>query len=173
MVAAQRNDYSMDDMESKYNSITGLYDLADDLLATVESPFVKNAEEQMDIVEPMIAEIGDATDILAEEFIHIADSYRGAAPKANKMRIENAMRKIFNALNDYQDRVKEKSSTLKNIADGIVDKIQRKMEEIIVMFFEFIQISLASIMHKQQLETVRVRNPQIALMMHQHAMQQQ
>ena len=164
-------------MEEKYNAVTRIYDLADQLLSTVESPFVRDVEAQMNLVEPIINEISDATDILAEEFIHIAEGRRGTNKKVNKVRVENAFRKIFNALNDYQVRVKVISkkthAALKNIADPLIRKIQLHIEEVVVMFLEFVQLSLASIMHKQQLEAIRVRDPRIALMMHQHAMSQQ
>jgi hypothetical protein len=169
--------YSTGDMEEKYNSVTHIYDMAEQLLSTVESPFVRDTEAQMNLVEPIINEIGDATDILAEEFIAIAEGNRSGSKKPNKARIENAFRKIFNALNDYQLRVKGNSkvahAALKNIADPIIRKIQLHIEEVVVIFLEFVQLSLASIMHKQQLEAVRVRDPRIALMMHQHAMSQQ
>lgn len=171
--AAQKTDYTLDEMEVKYNALTGLYDLADELLATVESPFVKNAEEQLAIVEPLIAEISDAADVLSEEFILIADGRNGNGKKANKARVENSLRKLFAVLNDYQDRVKSTGKSLKNIADPIVAKVQRHVEEIVVIFLEFINLSLASLMHKQQLEAIRVRDPRIALMMHQHALSQQ
>jgi hypothetical protein len=173
MAAAQKIDYSLDDMEVKYNMVTELYDLADELLATVESPFVRDVEGQMNLVEPLIAEIADATDVLAEEFIHIAGDRRGNGKKPNKSRVENSLRKMFAALNEYQDRVKSAKGGLRNIADTVVAKIQRHIEEVVVVFLEFINLSLASIMHKQQLETVRARDPRIALMMHQHAMSQQ
>jgi hypothetical protein len=173
MVAAQKTDYTLDEMEARYNGITGLYDLADELLASVESPFVKSQEAQMDLVEPLISEIGDAADVLAEEFVSISETRNSGSIKANKQRIENSMRKVFAAISDYQERVKSSGKSLKNIADPIVAKIQRHLEEIVVVFLEFINISLASIMQKQQLETVRARDPRIALMMHQHAMSQQ
>ncbi len=177
MTAPQKNDYSLDEMEVKYNAVSALYDLADELLSTVESPFVKDAEAQMNLVEPIINEISNATDVLTEEFIHVAESRRGMAGKANKTRIENAMRKVFNALNDYQARVQAGSKKtvggLKNIADPVIAKIQRHVEEIVVIFLEFVNLTLASIMQKQQLEAVRVRDPRIELMMHQYAMSQQ
>lgn len=177
MTAPQKNDYTLDEMEVKYNAVSALYDLADELLSTVESPFVKDAEAQMNLVEPIINEISNATDVLTDEFIHVAESRRGMGGKANKTRIENAMRKVFNALNDYQARVQAGSKKtvggLKNIADPIIAKIQRHVEEVVVIFLEFVNLTLASIMQKQQLEAVRVRDPRIALMMHQHAMSQQ
>ena len=173
-----KRDYSIDDMELKYNYISDIYNLAEELVETVDSKLVTNSGEQLEIVEPLINELSDATDILTEEFIFIAEGRRGHTSKqANKSRIEGAIRKIFNALNDYQERVttvsKKAHGSIMNIADPIVKKIQRHMEEVLVIFFEFIAISLASIMNKTQLETVKARDPRIALMMHQHAMAQQ
>lgn len=177
MTLAQKTDYSIDEMEVKYTSVTTLYDLADELLGTVESPFVKDPEAQLALMEPIINEISDAADVLAEEFIHIAESRKGTSVKANKTRVENALRKVFNALNDYQLKVqkgsKKMAGSLKNIADPIIAKIERHIEEVVVIFLEFVSLSLSAIMHKQQLEAVRVRDPRIALMMHQHAMSQQ
>lgn len=177
MPVTSNQPYSMEEMEARYHTVTALYDLADELLSTVESPFVKDPEAQMRLMEPIIEEISTATDVLTEEFIHIAENRRGTGVKANKSRVENAMRRLFNALNDYQIRVhggaKKMSGKLKNIADPIIEKIQRHVEEVVVVFLEFVSLSLASIMHKQQLEAVRARDPRIALMMHQHAMSQQ
>lgn len=177
MVFAQQVDYNLDEMKVKYDYVTVLYDLSDELLATVESPFVKDREAQMNLVEPVIREISDATDVLSEEFIHVAEGRSGVGAKPNKLRVENALRKIFTALDDYRARVNVGSKKLvggiKNIADPIIRKIQRHVEEVVVIFFEFMSLSLASIMHKQQLEAIRVRDPRVALMMHQHAMSQQ
>lgn len=177
MAAALKTPYSLDELETKYHVIGSLYDLADELLATVESPFVKDKAAQMDLVEPLIAELGDATDLLAEEFIGFADAQRGMGKPINKSRAENALRKVFAALHDYQERVKSTSkkagAALRNIADPIVKKIERAVDEIVVIFLDFVQLSLAAIMHKQQLEAVRARDPRIALMMHQHTMSQQ
>ncbi len=178
MGAVMKKNYSMDELEIKYNTVTELFSLADELVATAESPLVKNADEQLDIIEPLVNELSDATDILAEEFIAIAESRRnGSGKMVNKGRAEAALRKIFNALNDYNERVKDTTKkahgAILNIADPIVAKIQRHVEEIIVVFLEFINLSLASIMHKTQLDIIKARDPRIALMMHQHAMNMQ
>ena len=46
--------------------------------------------------------------------------------------------------------------TVENIADPIVNKIQRQMERIVVIFLEFIQLSdLASIMNQAELSYSR------------------
>ena len=69
-----RNDVSVEELEARYADITALYDLAGELVETVESDFARTSEEQWSIVEPLINEIGDATDVLTEEFMHIAEA---------------------------------------------------------------------------------------------------
>lgn len=178
MATTQKKDYSAESFETKYHEVTKLYDLAEELLATVESQFASDPVQQLEIVEPLIADIGEATDMLAEEFILIAESKKYKTPgKASKKHIEAALRRLFNALGDYQLRVrdvgKKAHGAIQNIADPIVKKIQRQVEEIVVIFLEFMQFSLQSIMGQAELATLKARDSRIALMMHQQALSQQ
>ncbi len=172
-----KKQYTTEELESKYNDITVLFDYAEELVATVESQFVQDPEAQMLLVEPLINDIGDATDVLSEEFILLAENSRGKAVKSSKSRIEAALRKIYVSVSDYQAKVKAASksatSALKNIADPIVAKIQRQVEQVVAVFLEFVNISLYSIMNKAEVEALRVRDTRIAMMMHQQAMSQQ
>lgn len=175
MVQAAKKEFSMDELESRHNDITAMYDLAEELIATVESDFVKDPAAQIDIVEPLIKEIGEATDVLSEEFVYLAEGHRQKIQgRASKSRIEAAMRKIFVAMNDYQNRVhavgKRAQGAIQNIADPIVQKIQRQVDKIVVIFLEFIQISLSSLMNKTELEALKARDVRVAMMMHQAAM---
>lgn len=179
MVNAVQKNYSMDDLETKFESIAVLYDYAEELLLTVESQLVADAEQQLDIIEPLVTEIGEATDILSEEFVFIAEGIKRKKTnsRANKTQIEAALRKLYTALHEYQERVRDVSKkahgAFMNIADGIVQKIQRQVEEIVVVFLEFVHISLSSLMGKAELEALKVRDTRIAMMMHQQAMAQQ
>lgn len=172
-----KSDITVEELESRYNEVTILYDLAGELVETVESDFVNTPESQWAIVEPLINEIGDATDVLTEEFIHVAEGVkRGAQGKASKSRIEGALRRMYAALNDYRERVrnvtKQAYNALENIADPIVAKIQRQVERVIVIFLEFLQLSLSSIMNQAELSQLKAREARVALMMHQMAQQQ-
>lgn len=171
-------DYNAEEYEAKYDEIALLYDLADDLLSTVESPLVSDPEAQLDVIEPLISEIGDAADVLSQEFICIAESKKTKAPmKASKTMIESGLRKLFAAVNDYQNRVrdinKQAHGSIMNIADPIIQKIQRQIEKVMVIFFEHINISLQSLMGKAELEALKGRDSRIALMMHEQSMVQQ
>ena len=178
MAASTKKAYSADDLEAKYLELTTLYDLAEELVNTVESSLVSDPNSQLEIVEPLINDIGDATDILTQEFIYIAESKKNKTQmKASKTNIESALRKMFAAINDYQGRVKNISKkahgAIMNIADPVVAKIQRQVEMVVVVFLEFLQISLQSIMGKAELEALKVRDSRIALMMHEHSLAQQ
>ncbi|NBO18395.1 MAG: hypothetical protein EBV03_04045 [Proteobacteria bacterium] len=178
MAANIKKPYSAEDFEAKYLEITNLYDMAEELVNTVESQLVSDANAQLEIVEPLIGEIGDAADVLAQQFIYIAESKKNKTPmKASKKVIEGALRKMFAAINDYNGRVKNISKrahgSIMNIADPIVQKIQRQVELVMVIFLEFVQLSLQSIMGKAELEALKVRDSRIALMMHDHALGQQ
>lgn len=178
MASPRKHDPSMEEMEVKYNEITKLYDYAEELVSTVESELVADSEAQLEIVEPLIHEIGDAADILASEFIHIAESRKHKTQcKASKSHIEGSLRKIFAAVTDYNLRVrnisKKAHGSIMNIADPIVKKIMRQVEQVVIIFLEFVQISLQSVMGKAELEALKVRDARIALMMHQQALSQQ
>lgn len=170
--------YSAEEFEARYHEITALFDLAEDLVNTVESQLVANQDEQLEIVEPLINEIGDAADILTQEFIYIAESKKNKTPmKASKKVVEGALRKLFTAINDYNTRVRDISKkahgAIMNIADPVVQKIQRQAEKVIVIFLEFLQLSLQSIMGKAELEALKGRDSRIALMMHEQSLAQQ
>lgn len=172
-----KKDYSLEELEGLYYEVTKLYDVAEEVLATVESKLVGNPDEQLDIVEPLVNDIGDATDMLTEEFMLIAESKKNRTPsKASKKNIETALRKIFVAINEYQSRVnnvtKKAHGAIMNIADPVVKKLRHQVEQVVVVFLEFVQISLQSVLNKSELDSLKQRDARIALMMHQQALAQ-
>ena len=175
---AKQKEYSMEEFKGKYDEIVKLYDMAEELVNTIESDLVSDPDAQLLTVEPLINEIGDATDVLAKEFLLIAESKKlNIQSKASKSQIEGSLRKIFAAITDYQNRVRNVSKkahgAIMNIADPIVKKIQKQVEQVVIIFLEFLHISLQSIMGKMELEALKLRDARVALMMHQHAMAQQ
>lgn len=160
--------HSLEELELKYHDITTLYDLAEELVSTVESEFISDPDEQLAIVEPLIEQVGESADVLSEEFLVILDS-KGKTSMSSKKRIEQAMRKVYVAIDDYKKRVKAQkksaSETLKNIADPIVEKIKRQVEVCVTVFIEFIDISLDRIMQKEQIEELKRRQERINIML--------
>jgi hypothetical protein len=166
-------DYSIEELEARYNDIAVLYDLSEELLATAESELVKDHEAQLALVEPLIHEIGEATDVLTEEFTTLAEqSKKKILKRGGKPQVEAALRRVFTAINEYQTRAKKAGKKAFNLADAVVQKIQRQVERVVEIFLEFIHVSLTNLMNKAELEALRVRNANIALFMHQQALTQ-
>lgn len=169
---------SMEELEHNYNEITVLYDYAEELLETVESDFVADPTQQLELLEPLVNDIGDAVDMLTEEYINLAEARKHGIPgSARRNRVEGAIRKMYIAINQYREQAgagtKKARQALANIADPIVNKIQRQVEKVVVVFLEFIQLSLDRIMNKVEYDLLKTREARVALMMHQWAQQQQ
>ncbi|MEZ5691049.1 MAG: hypothetical protein R3D71_05230 [Rickettsiales bacterium] len=177
MVTINTKEYSMDDYKSKYDDISSLYDYADELLLTVEDSRTSNPAKHLELVEPLVNEIADSSDVLAEEFLLIAESQKNrSASKFSKKRIESALRRIFMSLSEYHRNVRllyrKTSSIAYRITNEIVDKIQKHLDNIVVIFFEFINISLQSIMSKTELAALKERDSRIAVMLNQSLISQ-
>ncbi len=160
---------SQADLELKYHDITELYNLAEELVETVQSEFVHDPEEQLRLVEPLIEAVGDSADILTEEFITVA----GRDKKVNsgrKNKVEGALRRIYVAIDDYTARTKASgkkvSKNLMNIADPVVERIKRQVEVIVSHFIDYVDISLDRIMQKLHLEELKKRQEKIASMLY-------
>jgi len=177
MSGLQHKDYSMADFKVGYNDINFLCDYAEELLATVEHTALTEQQAQLELIEPVVNEIADASDVLSEEFLMIAESKKNrASGKFSKKRIEVALRKIYAILNEYQAEVKEAAQTVGNsviaATNQIIKKIQQQLDKIVTMFFEMAQISLQSIMSKSELDSLKSRNSQLAVMMNQYSLGQ-
>jgi hypothetical protein len=153
-----------DDLKKDYHEITTLFDITEDLAMTVESQFVANPDEQINLVEALIDSIGDSADVLTEEYINVLE--KPVKHKNSKSRIEAALRKIFMAMDEYRQRVQDRGKRLANnmwnIADPVVDKLQKHMEKIIVIFLNLLDLSLERIMHKNQIEELKRNEIQVA-----------
>ncbi|MEQ1706099.1 MAG: hypothetical protein ABL867_09050 [Rickettsiales bacterium] len=170
-------DYSMDDYKSRYNDITSLCDSAEELLATVENSPAKDPQAHLDMIEPLINEIADSSDVLVEEFILIAENKeKRSSNKFSKKRIEAALRRIFITINEYQENAKLTSKKLGSeavtLTNSIVKKIKDQLDKVVAIFFEFAQISLQNIMNKAEIDALKARDSRIALMMHQYSISQ-
>lgn len=177
MVSVLQKEYTTKDYKESYDSIAVLCDYAEDLLSTVENPIISDKNEHLELIEPLINEIADSSDILSEEFLLIAESKRSRSTnRASKKRIESTLRRIFNAISEYHQNLKSLSHQTKNVTvkvtAPIIEKIQKQLDTVLAVFFEFIQISLQSIMNKAELDALRARDSRIALMMHQYSLSQ-
>lgn len=60
------------DYEVTYQKIVSFYDFADKLISTIEDEKVKDNQQQLDFITPLVAEIQNSADFLAKEYRHFA-----------------------------------------------------------------------------------------------------
>lgn len=142
--------------EHKYHDITELYTLADELLATVET--ASNPQMQLGLVEALIETMGESADVLTDEYIALIEG-SPARKKSAKSRAEGALRKIYVAMSE----VSVKARDAKNAVHGIMKKIKRQLEQVIVNFVELVALSLDRIMQKHDMDDLKARHANIAL----------
>ena len=145
--------------EQKYHDITELYRLADELLETVETS--TNPEMQMGLVEKLVETIGESADVLTDEYIALCDG-KPAAKKSAKSKVEASLRKIYMAIGDFSNRARD----MRNTAHVVVKKLKRQLEQVIENFVEMVQLSLDRIMQKHDVEELKARHANIALMLY-------
>jgi hypothetical protein len=146
--------------EQKYHDIMELYALSDELLSTVET--AADPEAQLAMIEPLVETIGDSADVLSEEYIGLCEGQPGRK-KTAKSRIEGALRKVYMSLHEFGEQAKD----TKNAALTVVKRVKRQLEQVIANFVEFMTVSLDRIMQKNDVEELKARHANIALMLHQ------
>ena len=147
--------------EQKYYDITELFALNDELLATVEQ--AENPEAQLALLEPLVEAIGESSDVLTEEYVALCDEVKPARKQSAKSRIEGALRRVYMAVHEFEIRARE----TKNAALMVVKKIKRQLELVVSHFMDFMLLSLDRVMQKNDVEELKQRHAQIALMLHQ------
>ncbi len=150
----------MNETENNYRDITELYTLSDALLQTVEN--ATNPEAQLELVEPLVTVLADSTDVLTEEYIGLAQD-KLARKQAAKGKIESALRRMYVAIHEFNTHAKD----ARNAAHAVVKKIKRQLEQVIANFVGLVTLSLDRIMPKPDIEALKQRHANIALMLHQ------
>lgn len=149
----------MNQWEQRYYDITELFLLNDELLATVTAS--ENPEAQLQLVEPLIEAIAESAETLTDEYIALCE---GDPKRKNsaKSRVEGALRKIYVAVHDIGKRVQD----TRNAAHGVMVKIKRQLEHVVSHFMDFLSLSLDRIMQKNDVEELKQRHANIALMLY-------
>lgn len=145
--------------EQKYNDIAELYTLADELLATVEG--AANPEIQLALIERLVDTIGESADVLTDEYIGLCEG-TPTRKKSAKSKVESALRKIYNGMADFNTRARD----FRNSAHTIVKKLKLQLEQVIANFAEMVALSLDRIMQKHDVEELKARHANIALMLY-------
>jgi hypothetical protein len=133
------------DQQQVHDALMELYDLAEELVETVDNPMVQDPEAQLSLIEPLIESIEETAGILHEEYTYYLHS--GKKPGIlNRKRMENAMRTLFLAIKKGKERIqllkeKEEEGTLQSIFHGVT-KVMDKLSEHLEKVFSLLQTSL-------------------------------
>jgi hypothetical protein len=145
--------------EQKYQDITELYHLADELLMTVEG--AADPEAQLALVESMVETIGSAADVLTDEYVALCDG-KPERKKMAKTKVEGTLRKLYVAITDFTSRVADR----RNAALLVIKKLKRQLEQVISNFVEMVALSLDRIMQQHDVAELKARHANIALMLY-------
>jgi hypothetical protein len=155
-------------LEMNYHQIAELYDMAENLLSTAEDERILDNEAQLDLVEPLVAQLTESTDVLCEEFIEVAGKKKRNANSRGK--IEGALRRIYLAIDNYNEQLGKMANGaaegIRNIADPVVAKIKNHVEFVITIFVDYIDMSLDRIMTKLHLAELKKRQEKISHMLY-------
>ncbi len=158
--------------EGNFKKIVSLYDVAEELLLTVEKQTEVNPEAQLELIEPIVETIEESADQLSTEYANLAVGAQGRK-KINRKVVEAALRRIYQSVSEYNDRVKSipehPAKAIERIVSPVLSRLRGVMEEVVTFFMEVIEISLDKIMHRSEVEEMRKRNLRIAALMHQMA----
>lgn len=82
------------EQQETYEAILKLYDLAEELVYTVESATVTDEEAYLELIEPMVEQLAEAADTLTEEYAFLVKE--GAEfGQDRKKKMEAALQQIF------------------------------------------------------------------------------
>lgn len=158
---------SLEAYKQNYDEIVRLYDLAEELVSTVEQQQQETEKlAQLELVEPLVNNIEQAADVLTEEYVGLVESEGKSAVTAGK-KVEGALRKLFSSILEYNRQTAERSErqykNLFNLADPIVNQIKKATEKVISIFLNFIQLSIDRIVPKWEMEELKKQNIAIDL----------
>ena len=105
MAIAQNQQNQEEFFEEVYCNIENLYNRAGNLLAIVENSNVNDPEAFLAVMEPLITQIEDSTNQVAQDFAEIIE--KGELPtNAMKRRVNTALREILQSVDKYRILVK-------------------------------------------------------------------
>jgi|GEM_PF-984876 len=151
---------SLEEKKEQYDTITVLYDVVDELTDGLEGLPLNVQGAVLDSAEPFLGELTNSTEVLADEYITI--SKEPASKKSSKGKIEKALRKIFMALEAFQQQMMELGngvlSLLSTTIDPVLVKLKKQTEKILLIFMQMLEISLDRIIRKHEVDEFRRNN---------------
>lgn len=85
---------SGNEQQETYEAIMKLYDLAEELVHTVDSSLITDEEAHLMLIAPLVEQLADSADILVEEFTALAQQGE-EMNMGRKRKMELALGKVF------------------------------------------------------------------------------
>ncbi len=152
--------------EDQYRKIIELYDVAEQLIQSVEAAEIEYMEAQLSIIEPVVENVNESADVLTGEYSIFA-THDADPRKIKRNYVESAIRRIFASIEEYKARVGNSGALRQLLAltvDPIINKLKNLAEEIIIVFMKVVSIVLEKILHKHEAEELKKRKKEIALL---------
>lgn len=120
---------ALTEQEEVYNNIISFYDFAEELVNSVEDQATKDPIAQLELVEPLVSRIEDATDTLSEEYRSYVTS--GKTPGfLGRRKNAKSLKMIYYVLGECINPGKA-MATVASISAKIADKAKKQMEKIL------------------------------------------
>lgn len=161
------------DYKANYRSILALYDVAQELVNTVEHPEAVDIDTQLDMIEPIVEGVEESAEVLTAEYAHLTEGAKGAK-KIKRKNVEGALRRFFATIDEFRHKASDLQGpafvSIMKLVAPLVEKLRAAGEQVVAIFMQVVDIALDQIMHKSEVEAVKRRNQLIASLMHQRAM---
>jgi len=99
--------------EELFDQIVELYDLADNVLASVAAEDATHQREQLELVQPFVTQVSNSTNILSAFYTEVVRNHRPITPELQDT-MEIAFRNIFFAYRDFLEGIKHKFLSQEN-----------------------------------------------------------
>lgn len=163
---------SAQSLEASYRQVAELYDMADELIATVLASPKDQQEMHFRVVNPLVEQLEESADVLTQEFINIAEG-KAKQSQVPRKRIEASLRKIYMEMSAYKKLVdqvrKPMFDAITKLVSPVVSKVKRHVEKVVAVFVGMINISLERVMQKTDIDNLKQHEEKVANMLHQMA----
>lgn len=163
------SDKKKEQLGVSYEQVVSLYDVADALIASVKSAPEDSQEAHYRMVVPLVEQLEFSTDILTEEFIHLAENESGVPCERSRKVVESNLRKTLIAIDAFfKSAAENHRGELNGIFGAVLPLVQtakQQMFKVIGAFAELIDLSLGRILNKNDIETLKSQEPKVAEML--------
>lgn len=165
----EKEPLNADDEKAEYDAthraIEKLYDLADQLMMTLEDARAMHQDAQIDIIEPLVEEVVSAADQLSEQFCEYADS-KDKKEAAGKFGFRPVFVRIFKAVDECLNKVNQTSAEVaENITTVImptVDGLLKHTEKLFGRLIHIVERTRDAVKKREEFYKMVVRESHIA-----------